>query len=606
MQRRCSVTQFRFPPVDGAELKARNWDRLDVILVTGDAFIDSPQVGVAVIARVLEAAGYRVGVIAQPDVNSDTDILRLGEPRLFWGITAGCLDSMVANRTAQGKPRRSDDYTPGGRNERRPDRASLIYANLIRRHTKAGVPIVLGGLEASLRRVAHYDYWSDKVRRSLLVDARADFLLYGMAEGSVLELAASLRDACDTSTIRGLCTLSTELPADALELPSYEEVRVDKQAYLRAFRSWYENCDPVRGRRLAQRQDTRWLVQNPPPQVPEQAELDRIHELPFTREVHPRDAAQGEVRAIETIRHSLVSHRGCYGECNFCAVAAHEGRRVHFRSPASLLREARVLSKRKDFKGVIQDLSGPTANMYGYECALKVRKGACADKRCLFPAACSSLGVNHKPWIELLRQLRQLPGVKQVRVASGLRHDLLLADRDPATCLDELLLHHTGGRLRLAPEHCSHAVLQAMGKPGKELVERFHQLFRKRLSALRIKRGLVYYLMAAHPACTMDHARELRDWCKSELGLLPDEIQIYTPLPGTWSATMYHTGIDPATGSEIYVERSWAARQRQKDVMKPEGEAGRRKPGQGGSVTRSKNQRWPKGKGSRASNKHGS
>ena len=562
-----SVARERFLPVEPSDLQARGWEALDVILVTGDAYIDAPQVGVAMIGRVLEAAGYRVGLIAQPDTESATDILRLGEPRLFWGITAGCLDSLVANRTAQGKPRRRDDYTPGGRNVCRPDRASLVYANLIRRHALSGAPLVLGGLEASLRRMAHYDYWSNKVRRSLLVDARADYLLYGMAEQSILALALALSEQCDLRKLRGLCYMASELPQDALELPAYAVVREEKATYFKAFRSWYENCDPVNAQKLAQQQDTRWLVQNPPVHPPQQQELDRLHELPFTREVHPRDAERGEVRAIETIRHSLVSHRGCYGECNFCAVAAHEGRRVYWRSPTSLLREARVLSRRRDFKGVIQDLSGPTANMYGFECAHKLHKGACKDRRCLFPEVCAGLKVDHGSWLSLLRKMRQLPGVKQVRVSSGIRHDLLLADKNPEVCLDDLLQYHTGGRLRLAPEHVSPRVLKAMGKPGIDSLRAFHKLFRRRLSKLRVKRSLVYYLMAAHPACRMEHASELRDWCLQELGHLPEEVQIYTPLPGTWSSTMYYTGLDPETGEKLYVEHAWSARQRQKDLM---------------------------------------
>jgi len=455
-----------FLPTTREELISLGWDRLDVILVTGDSYIDSPFVGISVIGKLLLKAGYRVGVIAQPDPSSDQDICRLGEPRLFWGVTAGCVDSMVANYTALKKKRKSDDYTPGGVNNRRPDRASMVYTNIIRRNFKSTVPVVLGGIEASLRRVAHYDFWSDRIRRSLLFDAKADILLYGMAEKSVLELARAMDEGKGISHIRGLCYISKEKPDGHIEIPSFEAVAADKEAFIDMFHVFYQNNDPLTAKGLVQAHAERYLVQNPPQYQLSQAELDGLYALDYERAQHPFYEKQGSVKALETIRFSIPTHRGCYGECNFCAIAVHEGRTVNWRSQESILAEARQMAQHPQFKGYIFDVGGPTANMYGYECDKKLARGSCRKKRCLTPEICPLMKVDHSPQLDLLRKIRRIPGVKKVFVASGIRTDLLLADHTSGQeYLEEVVSQHVSGQMKIAPEHSEPRVLELMGKP---------------------------------------------------------------------------------------------------------------------------------------------
>ncbi|MHB9098459.1 MAG: YgiQ family radical SAM protein, partial [Syntrophales bacterium] len=394
-----------FLPTTSEELRDLGWSKLDVILITGDSYVDSPFVGVSVIGQWLLKAGYRVGIIAQPDVVSGSAITRLGEPALFWGVTGGCIDSMVANRTASGKRRREDDFTAGGINRRRPDRAVIIYANLIRRWFKETKPIVLGGVEASLRRIAHYDTWSESVRRSILIDAKADLLVYGMGEKTVMELAQRLKGGHAVSDLRGLCYAAAERKPGTLELPSYEEAAADPAAFTEMFLGFYRNQDPLTARGLCQRQDSRWLIHNPPQFPLTEAEMDAVYGMDFERAPHPHDALGGKVRALETIRFSIPTHRGCYGECHFCAIAVHEGRTVSSRSEGSILREAQRLTALPDFKGYIRDVGGPTANMYGIECKKKLLRGACPEKRCLFPTVCPSLRPDHGRQIALLGKL---------------------------------------------------------------------------------------------------------------------------------------------------------------------------------------------------------
>ncbi|MDX9820489.1 MAG: YgiQ family radical SAM protein [Syntrophales bacterium] len=562
-----------FLPATRKEMLARGWDRLDVVLVTGDAYIDSPFIGAAAVGRLLEKAGCRVGILAQPDVRSGVDIERLGEPELFWGVSGGSVDSMVANYTALGKPRRTDDFTPGGRNDRRPDRAVIAYANLIRSRFKPTKPIVLGGIEASLRRFAHYDYWTDAVRRSVLADAKADLLIYGMGEKAVLEIADRLRDGRDCRDVRGLCYLAAAPPDGAVVLPSFAEVKTDPDAFIRMFRLFCENQDPATARGLCQRQNGRWLVHNPPQPPLSEAELDAVSELPFSRNVHPLDAGRGEVRAQDTIRFSLTSHRGCAGECRFCAVALHQGRRVLSRSEASILREAGRLTACAGFRGVISDVGGPTANMYGCSCRKMEQSGACRDRRCLFPEPCPSLEIDHRRQIELLRKLRSLPGVRRVFIASGVRHDLVFDDRKSGlTYLRELAAHHVSGQLKLAPEHSEERVLDVMGKAGRRHLTRFKEAFDRLSREAGKKQFLTYYLLAAHPGCTDDDMRRLAEFARRELRLRPEQIQIFTPTPSTWSAVMYWTGVDPFSGKKLFVERTVRGKQRQKDLAT--GEAG--------------------------------
>jgi uncharacterized radical SAM protein YgiQ len=567
-------------------MKKLGWDALDVILVSGDSYIDSPFIGTAVIGKLLVDAGYRVGVIAQPDVSNDLEIGRLGQPRLFWGVTAGSIDSMVANYTALKKKRRTDDYTPGGENTRRPDRATIVYTNLIRRFSKRmasprpragegrgeGRPIVLGGIEASLRRVAHYDFWTDKIRGSVLFDAKADYLLYGMAEKAVLELAAALRAGDSPQAIRGLCYIGREIPKGYLELPSFETVAADKSAFIDMFHVFYRHNDPLSSKGLAQKHGDRYLIQNPPALYQTQAELDAVYDLGFERAQHPYYEAQGPVKAQETIGFSIPTHRGCYGECNFCAIAVHEGRTIRWRSEKSILAEAEALTRHPQFKGYIQDLGGPTANMYGFECAKKLKSGSCPQKRCLYPEICPVLKVNHQPVIDLLRQVRRLKGVKKVFVASGIRYDMLLCDHENGDeYLRQVVLHHTSGQLKIAPEHTDDYVLDKMGKPGSGALLKFKDKFDSLTNAAGKPQFLTYYMIAAHPGCSeLDMAR-LKKFTSQKLKVNPEQVQIFTPTPSTYSSLMYYTELDPFTREPIFVEKDLRRKEAQKDVITRKG-----------------------------------
>ncbi len=565
-----------FIPTTAQEVHSLGWKHLDVILVTGDTYIDASHIGVAVIGRVLSSAGYRVGIIAQPDTHSDRDIARLGEPTLFWGVTAGCIDSMIANYTASAKRRKSDDLTPGGLNTKRPDRAVIIYSNLIRRFFKQTRPIVVGGIEASLRRISHYDAWSDSVRRSILFDAKADVLIYGMAEQSILELAQRFKRQEDIRSIRGICYISRQFPeaepdfaGPDIELPDHDNVSRDKKLFIRMFKTFYENADPLTAKRLCQRQDTRYLVHNPP-QLPLAGDaLDRIYELPYARDVHPFYKKQGRVAALDTIRFSLTTHRGCYGECRFCAITVHQGRHVVSRSEASLLREATTFTTHPDFKGIIADVGGATANMYGIECDRKRIRGACPDKGCVFPKPCKHLPVHHGRQIQLLRALRSLPGVRKVFIGSGIRYDLILDDHDAgALYLEEILRHHVSGQLKIAPEHVQDHILELMGKPGPERLEAFIRMFDELRPKSPQKLFLTYYLMAAHPGCILEDMHKLRTFAIRTLRLLPEQVQIFTPSPSTYATLMYYTETNPFSGQKIFVEKNAVNKQKQKAIFK--------------------------------------
>ena len=557
-----------FLPTTSAELKKLKWDKLDVILVTGDAYIDSPFVGVSVIGHVLVNAGFRVGIIAQPDWQSKTDIGRLGEPELFWGISGGCMDSMVANYTATKKKRHDDDLTAGGRNNRRPDRAVVVYANLIRQYFKETKPLVLGGVEASMRRVAHYDFWSDSIRRSILFDARADALVYGMAEKAVLELAQKLRDGRDIKDIRGICYISPVPPPDYIELPAYEKVIADKKSFSQMFNTFYQNNDPLTAQGLFQQHGPRYLVQNPPQPQLTPEELDNIYALDFARDVHPSYREQGKVKAMETIKFSITSHRGCYGECNFCSIGLHEGRTIISRSEKSIITETQKLALLPDFKGYILDVGGSTANMYGNDCLKKQTDGGCKNKRCLYPQVCASLKPDHGRQINLLKSLRSIKGVKKIFVASGIRYDLLEADKKHCTSyMQELVKHHISGQLKVAPEHAVSGVLKLMGKPQAKSLTNFKQLFDKIEKASGQKQFLTYYFIAAHPGCTEEDMHELKSFAGRELKINPRQVQIFTPLPSTYSSLMYFTETDPVTGRKIFVEKKTEKKQRQKDIV---------------------------------------
>jgi uncharacterized radical SAM protein YgiQ len=567
-----------FLPLTARELEERGISRPDVILVTGDAYIDSPYCGVAVIGRVLEDAGYTVAVIAQPDVSTDRDIAALGEPRLFWGITAGCVDSEVANYTALGKPRRSCDFTPGAANTRRPDRACIVYANLVRRSFKATVPIVLGGIEASLRRVAHYDYRSDRVRRSVLLDAKADILVYGMGERTVLDIADALGRGRPAHSIPGTCVAASQAPEGYSELPSFEAVRESRREFARMFNLFYECATRRSAPGLVQRHGSRYLVHHPPARALSSGELDRVHELPFLHEAHPVCREQGEIRALDTIKDSIVTHRGCFGECSFCAIGLHQGRSVVSRSMESITREAETLSGRSGFSGTIRDAGGPTANMYGSSCSRLDRGEPCRDKRCIgHGGVCAKLRLAHGLQLRLLQRLKGVPGVKRVLVASGIRHDLILADQENGVpYLERLLKEHVPGQLKIAPEHCSGDILRLMNKPPAEAASRFAGLVRRTARKAGRRGYLSCYVIAAHPGCTEGHMREFLRFARSTFRFVPEQVQIFTPTPSTRSTAMYHCGFDPFTGEKVWSERSVAGKRRQKEILTRKGSGGRK------------------------------
>jgi uncharacterized radical SAM protein YgiQ len=555
-------------PTTRAEMEKLSWEKLDIILITGDTYIDSPYLGISVIGKVLLKAGYRVGIIAQPDISSPDDICRLGEPGLFWGVTAGSVDSMIANYTATGKKRKKDDYTPGGINNRRPDRATIVYVNLIKRYFKNTCPIILGGIEASLRRIAHYDFWDNRIRRSILFDSKADILAYGMAEKSVVQLAERLTKKKDISNIRGICYISNTPGEKSLIIPSFSEVKQDKEKFIQMFHQFYENQDPFHGKTLAQQQDNRYLIHNPPSYPLSEKELDEIYELDFERDVHPYYRKDGLVRALDTIKFSVTSHRGCIGECNFCAITVHQGKYIQSRSEESIINEIKRLTMDKDFKGYILDVGGPTANMYTMGCADQKRDSHCLKKRCLFPSICKNLSLNHQPLINLLRKIRKIKGIKKVFVASGIRYDLVMADKkNGMNYLKEIILYHISGQLKIAPEHVEEKVLSLMGKGDNKYLTSFKKLFDRINRQSGKKQFLTYYFIAGHPGCREKDMISLRQFIQKELHIHPEQLQIFIPTPSTYSAVMYYTGLDPFTGNDIFVEKKVKNKEKQKKLI---------------------------------------
>ena len=557
-----------FLPTTREEMTKRGWNELDVILITSDAYIDSPYMGVAVVGRVLERAGFRVGIIGQPDITCKNDIARLGEPKLFWGVSGGSVDSLVSNYTATKKFRNSDDYTPGGKNTKRPDRASLVYTNLIRQYFKNTVPIVLGGIEASLRRVTHYDFWSNRLRKPILFDAKADYLLYGMADNSVVELARALKVGLSPLHVKGLSYISKEPKSEYISLPSHAKCLEDKLSFMDMFDHFYHNNDPISARGLCQEVDGRYLIQNPPSPYLSTEELDAVSTLPFMRDLHPYHHKEGKVKALETIKFSISTHQGCYGECNFCAISVHQGRTIRSRSEASIIQEAKHFGSYKDFKGIISDLGGPTANMYGYECSKKLSKGTCEEKSCMFPKMCKALKPTHKKQINLLRKIRSLPHVKKAFVASGIRYDLISDDKVHGyDYLKEIIEHHTSGQMKIAPEHIDDEILGLMGKPGKEALVEFKTLFDRLTKESGKKQFLTYYLIAAHPGCEEKHMHSLKNFASQVLKINPEQAQVFTPTPSTYSTLMYYTGLHYKTRKPLFVEKDTLKKEKQKSIV---------------------------------------
>lgn len=561
------MNRDKFLPTTIEDINKLGWDRPDIILVTGDSYIDSPYIGVAIIGRLLASKGFNVAIIAQPDINSD-EIARLGEPKLFWGISSGSVDSMVANYTATQKKRRSDDFTPGGVNNKRPDRALIAYSNLVRRHFKNTVPLVLGGIEASLRRVSHYDYWSNKIRKSILFDAKANYLIFGMGEKSILDLAHQIKNNESCEFVKGLCYISKEIPKGYLELPSFDICKADKKKFTEMFHQFYINNDPKISKGLVQQQDQRYLIQNPLMDLPDTKEIDTYYGLPFTFNVHPDCESKGFVKAMDTINNSITTHRGCYGECNFCSIAVHQGTTIVQRSEKSIMDEAKKITSAPKFNGIIRDVGGPTANMYGMECSKKLKKGRCLEKRCLYPKKCSSMPLNHKPILDILEKIRKLPNVKKAFVASGIRYDMILDDeKSGMKYLDKIVKHHVSGQMKIAPEHSEENVLRMMGKPGASILKSFVKEFNERSRKADKKQFLTYYLIAAHPGCSTEDMAKLKDFASREFRISPEQVQVFTPLPSTYSALMYYTERDPWTGEKIRIEKEIGRKVKQKEIL---------------------------------------
>ncbi|MFA4992189.1 MAG: YgiQ family radical SAM protein [Candidatus Omnitrophota bacterium] len=558
-----------FLPTTKKDLEERGWRELDVILITGDAYVDHASYGAAVIGRVLEDGGFRVGIIAQPDWKKSDDFLKLGRPRLFFGVTAGNLDSMLSNYTPNKTLRREDDYSPGGRPGLRPNRATIVYTNKVK-ELFPDTPVIIGGMEASLRRLAHYDYWSDQVRRSMLLDSKADILVYGMGERQVLEIAGRLKegeDIKDLDGIRGTVIARSDVSnlKGRVEIPSFEEVRGDKDKFNEAFRAVYPESDPFRGRVVVQRHDTRFIVQMPPAEPLKTEEIDRIYLLNYARAWHPAYDSKGGVPGFETVRFSIISHRGCCGECAFCSLYFHQGRIIQNRSKGSILEEVRRLAGSRDFRGTITDIGGPTANLYEAECALWKGKGACAHKKCLVPQKCQNLRLGYKKTLELWESVMRVPGVRHLFIGSGVRYDLLV-DRYSDEYLRRLCGRHVSGYLKVAPEHTVDRVLGLMNKPRFDVYERFVERFRDMNRALDKKQFLVNYFISSHPGCGMKEAKEMSGYL-AKRKIRPEQIQDFIPLPMTLSGCVYWTGRHPMTGKTIYVPSGLRERKIQRALM---------------------------------------
>ncbi|MBE6603321.1 MAG: YgiQ family radical SAM protein [Ruminococcaceae bacterium] len=559
-----------FLPVSRADMTARGWDVPDFVYVTGDAYVDHPSFGVAIISRVLEAAGYRVAILAQPDYKSAEAFREFGRPRLGFLVTAGNIDSMVAHYTAAKKRRSTDYYSPGGKMGNRPDRAVIVYCNRIR-EAYGDVPIILGGLEASLRRFAHYDYWDDKVRRSVLVDARADILTYGMGENILLRIAALLDRGVPVKKIRDVRgTVYLSGREDSVHYPvaaafDYNELKVDKRRYAEAFGVQYRNQDSISGKAIVEYYDNKMLVQNPPMPPLEREELDRVYALPFARTYHPMYEKEGGVPAIEEVRFSVTHNRGCFGACNFCALAFHQGRTVRSRSIESVVEECKKITEMPDFKGYIHDVGGPTANFRAPACDKQLKSGVCTNRKCLAPTPCKNLKVDHSEYIKLLEAIEALPKVKKVFIRSGIRFDYLLADPDESF-FKKLVRDHVSGQLKVAPEHCSDGVLDAMGKPHFAVYEKFRRRFFELTKSMGKEQYLVPYLMSSHPGSTLADAVTLAECLKRD-HYAPEQVQDYYPTPGTASTVMFYTGINPLTMKPVFVPRDYHEKQLQRALL---------------------------------------
>lgn len=548
-----------FLPICKEDMEKRGWTQLDFVYVSGDAYVDHPSFGPAIITRILESYGYKVGIIAQPDWKDKNSVTILGEPRLGFLVSAGNMDSMVNHYSVSKKRRRTDAYTPGGVAGHRPDYAAVVYGNLIRQ-TYKHTPIILGGIEASLRRMAHYDYWSNKLKRSILLDSGADIISYGMGERSIIAIAEALDaglDVKDITYIDGTVCKVKDLDSvyDYIKLPSYEDLKTDKLEYARSFYTQYCNTDPFSGKRLVEPyNDHLYVVQNPPSKPLTMEEMDQVYSYPYMRTWHPSYDAAGGVPAIQEVKFSLISNRGCFGGCSFCALTFHQGRIIQTRSHESLVEEAKMMTQDKEFKGYIHDVGGPTANFRAPSCQKQLTKGVCPNKQCLFPKPCKNLRADHRDYIKLLRELRKIDGVKKVFIRSGIRFDYVLADPDD-TFLRELCEYHVSGQLKVAPEHVSDPVLQKMGKPEYSVYQKFVEKYNQMNKKLRKDQYLVPYLMSSHPGSTLKEAVNLAEHLR-DFGYMPEQVQDFYPTPSTLSTCMYYTGVDPRNMQPVYVPKN--------------------------------------------------
>ena len=565
-----------FLPVTMEEMKERGWEQVDFVLVTGDAYVDHHSFGTAIIGRLLERYGYKVAVLPQPDYKSAEDFQRFGKPRLGFLINSGVVDSMVNNYSVFKHRRKTDEYAPGGKAGNRPDRAVIVYSNRAKEAYK-DVPVIIGGIEASLRRLGHYDYWSDKVRRSILLDSKADLLIYGMGERAIVEIAEALDSgiaARDITWVRGTCYRAKDLSiaesageGNLRILPSFDEISNDKRAYAQSFATQFKNNDSISAVTLAEKYtDTVYVVQNPPQPPLEREELDDIYNLPFENEWHPMYDEMGGIPAFKEIKFSVVSSRGCFGGCSFCALTYHQGRQVRSRSKEAIVSEVKKLTEKKDFKGYIHDIGGPTANFRGPACKKQLKSGVCTHKDCLYPAVCPNMTVDHSDYLDLLRAVRAVDGVKKVFIRSGIRYDYLMADPHCDEFIDELCRYHISGTLKVAPEHISDRVLYYMRKPSKKVFLDFDKKYKQTNRRLGKKQYLIPYLISSHPGSTLEDAVELAVFLK-EYGFVPDQVQDFYPTPGTLSTCMYYTELDPLTMKPVYVAKNMEEKRMQRALI---------------------------------------
>lgn len=552
------MNENKFLPISKKDMEERGWEQLDFIIVTGDAYVDHHSFGTAIISRVLENAGYKVGIIPQPAWKDAEAFKVLGRPRLGFLVNGGNMDSMVNHYTVSKKLREKDLYSPGGKMGLRPDRATIVYCNRIREAYK-NTTILIGGIEASLRRFAHYDYWSDKVRKSMLIDSGADLLIYGMSEKQVVKVADNLNDGLEAKYIRhvpGVCYTVDSLDevSDYIEIPSYKEVCSDKKKYNEAFKVQYEEQDPIRGKTIVQNHGNKYLVQNRPEMTLNREELDKVYALPYQKTYHPIYEKDGGIPAIEEIKFSIVSSRGCFGNCSFCAITFHQGRIVQSRSAESIVQEAKDITEFKDFKGYIHDVGGPTANFRQPSCKKQMKVGTCKHKQCLYPNPCKNMDIDHNEYLDVLRKVRAVPKVKKVFVRSGIRYDYVMADKKDQF-FKELIEHHVSGQLKVAPEHVSSNVLKYMGKPAGKTYDNFREKFFKINERLGLKQYIIPYLMSSHPGSTLESAIELAEYLR-DIRYQPEQVQDFYPTPGTLSTTIFYTGVDPLTNEEVYVPKT--------------------------------------------------